>query len=142
MDSTKLQQIVSSEAEASIHIDLNGIHPKVSKKSAGGTTLKTCAKVLAFDFGCLAASLCGLGHLPRLWMHDSPRSADTEDQLYHSVMKVSHWLESFYEDKPIPFRQIWTTTSAPPELLDNNTYVRERLSARTPEGRLLEVELQ
>lgn len=132
-----IQQIVSSEAQASIRVDMTGIHPVVSKKSAGGTTLKSCAKVLAFDFGCLAASLCGLGHLPRLWMHDSPRSADTEDQLYHAEMLVSHWLESFYENSSIPFQQIWTTTSAPPQKLDNDTYVRDRLSARTPDGKLL-----
>ena len=132
-----IQQIVSADTEAAIRVDMTGVHPDIGKKSSSGATLKTCAQVLAFDFGCLAASLCGLGFMPRLWMHDSPRSADTEDQLYHSVMMVSHWLESFYEGRSIPFQQIWTTTSAPPKKLDNDTYVRDRLSARTQDGKLL-----
>jgi len=132
-----VRQILSDEAIAHVRVDNNGIMPIIDNKSPGGTTLKTCSKVLGFDFACLAASLCGLGFLPRLWMHDSPRSADTEDQLYHTVMEVSLWLENFYENKPIPFQQIWTTTSAPPKKLDNDTYVRARLSARSPEGKLL-----
>jgi hypothetical protein len=132
-----LRAIVSSEAEGEIIIDGNGIRPNMTKQSSSGTTLRTCARVLAFDMGCLTAAVCGVGHLPRLWMHDSPRAADTEEPLYQRLLATAGLLEAAFGDKEPTFQHIWTTTSPPPKGLDDEPYVRLRLHGRQPEGKLL-----
>ena len=129
-----VRMIISPNAQGSVVVDGNGIRPIVRNASSQGTTLQTCGRVLAYDLACLAASITGVGYLPRLWMHDSPRAADTEDALYHRLMDVAGWLENaFGEDLPT-FQHIWTTTSLPPEHLDCEPYVRLRLNGRGDNG--------
>lgn len=132
-----LRIVISPEAEGQIIIDGNGIYPKVTHVSSSGTTLKTCAHVLSYDFACLLASICGIGHLPRIWMHDSPRAADTEDVLYHRLMSVVDRFEEMSTNDMPTFQHIWTTTSTPPDKLNKEPYVRLRLNGREDSGKLL-----
>ena len=132
-----LRIVVSPDADGEVVIDGNGIRPKVTHVSSSGTTLKTCAHVLSYDFACLMASICGVGYLPRIWMHDSPRAADTEDSLYYRLMSVCCELEKMFGKNQPGFQYIWSTTSMPPEDLNNDTFVRLRLNGRTDLGKLL-----
>lgn len=75
--------------------------------------------------------------MPRFWIHDSPRAADTEDHLYHAIMEIVADFEKLTEPNEPIFQHIWTTTTPPPKKLDNDTYVRDRLHARSSEGKLL-----
>lgn len=97
----------------------------------------------AYDLLRLAASIKGVGFLPRLWMHDSPRAADTKDALYHKIMSVAAWLEHAFDGDAPTFQHIWTTASHPPEGLNSEPFVRLRLSGRDNDGsgRLLRREL-
>lgn len=131
------QAILSQDVDGKVVVDGNGVHPRIEGASSSGTTLKMCTRVLGFDLACLKASICGIGHLPRIWMHDSPRAADTEDALYHRLMQIVGDLEAQFGDAPLPFQHIWTTTSTPPETLNKEPYVRLRLHAREDAGRLL-----
>lgn len=88
----------------------------------------------AYDLLRLAASIKGVGFLPRLWMYDSPRAADTEDALYHKIMGVAAWLEHAFDGNPPTFQHIWTTTSPPPDDLNCEPFVRLRLSGRDDDG--------
>ena len=91
-----------------------------------------------FDLACLAASLCGVGHLPRFWIHDSPRQADSEEQLYYSVLRlISDFEASYPKGKRPAFQYILTTTSAPPAEVNRPPFVRMRLHARAGSGKLL-----
>lgn len=132
-----VRAILSQNVEGKIIVDGNGVRPEVTGASSSGTTLKMCTHVLAFDFACLKASLCGVGHLPRIWMHDSPRAADTEDTLYHRLMQIIANLEAEFGDTPPTFQHIWTTTSTPPEILNKEPFICLRLHARNDDGRLL-----
>jgi len=131
------QAILSQDVDGKVVIDGNGVHPRIEGASSSGTTLKMCTRVLGFDLACLKASICGIGHLPRIWMHDSPRAADTEDTLYHRLMQIVGDLEAEFKDTPPTFQHIWTTTSTPPENLNDAPYVCLRLHARDDAGRLL-----
>lgn len=132
-----VRAILSQEVDGRIIVDGNGVRPEVTGASSSGTTLKMCTHVLAYDFACLKASLSGVGHLPRIWMHDSPRAADTEDILYHRLMQIIADLEAEFGDTPPTFQHIWTTTSTPPEKLNKEPFVCLRLHAREETGKLL-----
>lgn len=84
----------------------------------------------------LKAGNCGDGHLPRIWMHDSPRTADTEDTLYHRLMQIVADLEAQFGEAPPTFQHIWTTTSTPPDNLNKEPFVCLRLHAHEETGRL------
>jgi len=137
-----VKEIISSDAEGKIVVDGNGIHPEIANASTSGTTLKICSRVLGFDLGCLLASICGAGNLPRLWMHDSPRAADTEDVMYHKLMHIVSSLEELFGDIEPTFQHIWTTTSMPPNDLNRDPFIRLRLHARSDEGKLLKRSLR
>ena len=129
--------ILSQDVDGKVIVDGNGVHPRIEGASSSGTTLKMCTTVLGYDLACLKASICGIGNLPRLWMHDSPRAADTEDTLYHRLMRIVGDLEAEFGDAPPTFQHIWTTTSTPPDNLNQEPFVCLRLHARDNEGRLL-----
>lgn len=134
-----VHEMISPDADAAITIGARGLQPNISNASTSGTTLKTCARVLAYDFACLVASLTGMGNLPRFWIHDIPRAADTEDTLYHRIMHIAATLESQFEEPEPAYQPIWTTTTQPPNDLCgvDQPYVRHRLHARSEDGLLL-----
>jgi len=134
-----LKRTISPNAEGRIEVDGDGLRPESNAAVAdSGTTLREYADVLSFDLACLAAAICGTGHLPRLWIHDSPRQADSEEQLYFSVLGLISEFENAYHDGRRPaFQYILTTTSPPPAELNRSPFVRARLHARSGEGKLL-----
>lgn len=134
-----LKRIISPQAEGTIEVDGDGMRPKSNDAVAdSGTTLREYADVLGFDLSCLAASVCGVGHLPRFWIHDSPRQADSEEQLYHSILRFLAELEAAYPPGRRPsFQYILTTTSAPAPEVNRAPFLRLRLHARTESGKLL-----
>ena len=136
---TVLKRIISPAAEGSIEIDGDGIRPISNEAVAdSGTTLREYADVLSFDLSCLAASVCGVGQLPRLWIHDSPRQADSEEELYHSILRFVADLEAKFPSGRKPsFQYILTTTSVPAPEVNRPPYTRCRLHAREEAGRLL-----
>ncbi|MBT3202503.1 MAG: hypothetical protein HN350_21600 [Phycisphaerales bacterium] len=134
-----LKRTISPNAEGEIAVDGDGLRPESNEIVAdSGTTLREYADVLSFDLACLAAAICGIGHLPRLWIHDSPRQADSEEQLYFSVLGLVSDLERAYQDGKRPaFQYILTTTSPPPDALNRPPFVRARFHARSGDGKLL-----
>ncbi len=134
-----LKSVITPNAEGQIEIDGNGIRPQPNEVVANtGSAIRSYANVLSYDLACLTASICGIGHLPRLWMHDSPRQSDSEEELYYAVMRFVENLEKGYPRGRRPaFQYILTTTSLPPLGLNCSPYVRLRLNARTAQGKLL-----
>ena len=93
--------------------------------------------VLGFDFACLIGYVTGIGHLPGLFIHDSPREADMEDALYHRLFDLAANLEALFGDAEASFQYIMTTTTLPPDPLNREPFVRLRLDAREEDGLLL-----
>lgn len=133
-----LKALLGAEAGGSIEMDARGIQPRPSAAvAASGEALGTSATVLGFDVACLIASVCGVGSFPRLLMHDSPREADMEEQMYHRLFELVADLEEAFGDQPPSFQYIVTTTTPPPKRLAGPPYVRLELDARQDEGLLL-----
>ncbi len=99
----------------------------------------TSATVLGFDIACLIASISGIGYLPRLLIHDSPREADMEEPMYHALFRLVAELEASSEGREASFQYIVTTTTQPPEELACMPFLRLKLDARRVEDLLLGV---
>jgi hypothetical protein len=77
--------------------------------------------------------------LPAFLIHDSPREADLDGQLYAGLFKLVHQWE---EAAGTPcFQYIITTTTAPPPELQGDSYVRLRMSSTPAEQRLFAMDI-
>jgi len=134
-----LKQAIDPDAEGEIVIDANSIRPQPNAAVAdSGTTLRTYADILSFDLACLTAAVCGIGNMPRLWIHDSPRQADSEDELYHSILRFVWDIEKCFDSsRSVNFQYILTTTSQPPSEINSRPFVRLRLHGRNDSGKLM-----
>ena len=138
--STVLNDVFGVKGGGKFRLNGFGLEPEVDPKLApGGAALSAMAEVLAFDLTCMAASIEGLGSHPRFLIHDSPRSSDIEEPLFHKLFRVVSGWESFFPKDCASFQYIITTTTPPPADLVNaeNTPVRLTLSARRDDERLL-----
>lgn len=139
-----LAKIFGANASGAIQVDGNGLRPVPDKSLApAGAALSVMTTVLAFDIACLAASFCGLGHHPRLLMHDSPREGDMEGPLFRRLFEVIHELEQLFpSSNDVSFQYIVTTTSEPPSHLiePGSPYIVLTLDATQDEGRLMKLQ--
>ncbi len=137
-----LSSVLGHPTEARIELTAQGIYPRpADSEGARGEAIGTSTTVLGFDLACLAASICGIGHHPRILIHDSPREADMEEPMYHRLFRLVRHLEILFGDRDLSFQYIATTTTPPPrELADANApFVRLTLDARDDAQRLLGV---
>lgn len=124
-----------------IKLDGNGL--KVDAEFSGRGEVSTAAldslKIVAFDLAALHMAVEEKADLPALLVHDSPREADLDGQLYERLFDlVRQWEEA----RPTPcFQYIITTTTAPPSALRNNHYVRLEMSSTPAESRLFGMDL-
>lgn len=132
-----LGRAVSGRAEVSggevdLHIAEHG-----EREGAAMETLK----VLAFDLGALALAVDGHGHFPGLLIHDGPREADMDENIYERLFLYAEEMERRSPGEP-GFQYIVTTTAPPPARLQSAPWLlAPRLDASVPEGRLLGVDL-
>lgn len=133
-----LRTLIGPEVGGEVTLEARGIIPRPSGNvAASGQALSTSAMVHGFDFACLIGYITGMGSLPGLMLHDSPREADMEDALYHRVFDLAAHLEAVFAGAEPSFQYIVATTTPPPEELDRDPYVRLRLDAREDKGLLL-----
>ncbi len=133
-----LKTLISPDAGGKVILEARGIIPQPNGSvAASGQALSTSAMVLGFDFACLIGYVTGIGHLPGLFIHDSPREADMEDALYHRLFDLAANLEALFGDAEASFQYIMTTTTLPPDPLNREPFVRLRLDAREEDGLLL-----
>lgn len=135
-----LKQVFGKEANGRISVDGNGLHPAPDNRLApNGAALSIMTTVLAFDISIIAASIAGIGHHPRLLIHDSPCEGDMEKPLFHQLFHVARNLELLFGDKEPSFQYIITTTTPPPaELADEaGPFVCLTLDARIDVDHLL-----
>jgi len=133
-----LKTLISPDAGGEVILEARGVIPRPNGSvAASGQALSTSAMVLGFDFACLIGYITGIGHLPGLFLHDSPREADMEDALYHRLFDLAAHLEAAFAGAEPSFQYIVATTTPPPGELDREPYVRLRLDAREENSLLL-----
>lgn len=127
--------------EGTVKLDGNGL--KVDAQFAGRGEVSTAAldslKIVAFDLAALHLAVEEKADLPAFLMHDSPREADLDGQLYERLFSLLHKWETS-SGTPC-FQYIITTTTAPPRELQSETHVRLKMSSTPPEMRLFKMDL-
>ncbi|TCA12125.1 hypothetical protein [Rhizobium leguminosarum] len=127
--------------EGTVKLDGNGL--KVDAQFAGRGEVSTAAldslKIVAFDLAALHMAIEEKADLPAFLVHDSPREADLDGQLYERLFSLLYqWEESV--ETPC-FQYIVTTTTAPPLNLQTDRHVRLRMSSTPAEMRLFGMDL-
>ena len=124
-----------------VKLDGNGL--KVDAEFSGRGEVSTAAldslKIVAFDLAAMHMAVEEKADLPAFLIHDSPREADLDGQLYAGLFELVHQWEQATE---IPcFQYIVTTTTAPPPELQGDRYVRLRMSSTPAEQRLFAMDI-
>lgn len=124
-------------------VKLDGHGLKVDAEFSGRGEVSTAAldslKIVAFDLAALHMAVEEKADLPAFLVHDSPREADLDGQLYAGLFKlVQQWEEA--AGTPC-FQYIVTTTTAPPPELQGDSYVRLRMSSTPAEQRLFAMDI-
>ncbi len=94
---------------------------------------------LGFDLAVLQAAVAGQGHHPRFLIHDSPREADMDANLYRRVFTYMQALEP--EDSEANFQYIISTTEAPAKTFCQEPWLRLLLDASKGKERLFRMDL-
>nr|WP_312351921.1 DUF2326 domain-containing protein [Brucella intermedia] len=123
-------------------IKLDGHGLKVDAEFAGRGEVSTAAldslKIVAFDLAALHMAIEEKADLPAFLIHDSPREADLDGQLYAGLFKLVHQ----WEEAETPcFQYIVTTTTAPPPELQDERYVRLQMSSTPADMRLFAMDI-
>lgn len=134
------QQLVASlmpkGCSGKIHLDGNGLHTDILLER--GVGLSTAAvesfKIVAFDLAAMILSVNGKARMPSLLIHDSPREADLDADIYSNLFDFVLALED--KAAPPPFQYIITTTTAPSQRARRHDAKRLELSSTPAEARL------
>ncbi|WP_192384283.1 hypothetical protein [Mesorhizobium silamurunense] len=122
--------------EGTVKLDGHGL--KVDAQFAGRGEVSTAAldslKIVAFDLAALHMAVEEEADLPAFLVHDSPREADLDGQLYERLFGLLHQWEKSVETPC--FQYIVTTTTAPPQELQTDRHVRLQMSSTPAEMRL------
>ena len=133
-------ELLGKEPDQSIKIEVNRLAVFAdSSQPSLGEGMATSA-TMSLDLACLRASLTNMGHHPRFLIHDSPRGGDLEPHLYANLFEFAVNLEAIVNGEP-PFQYIITTTTPPPRVASNKTYIRETLHSLTDDGLLLKTQI-
>lgn len=124
-------------------VKLDGDGLKVDAEFSGRGEVSTAAldslKIVAFDLAALYMAIEEKADLPAFLIHDSPREADLDGQLYAGLFELVHRWE---KTAGIPcFQYIVTTTTAPPPELQSDRFVRLRMSSTPAEQRLFTMDI-
>lgn len=132
-----LKALMANVMQGRIEIDMRGLRLELDgRESTPGEALAS-ETALSLDLACLSASICGLGHLPRFIIHDSPREADLESHIYARLFEFILELERSFQGQPPSFQYIITTTTPPPNDFRAAPYLRLTLDRRHSDGLLL-----
>lgn len=137
---TIFKQLVASlmprGCSGKMRLDGNGLHPEILLDR--GVGLSTAAvesfKIVAFDLAAMILAVNGKARMPSLLIHDSPREADLDAEIYSNLFDFVLSLEG--KASPPPFQYIITTTTAPSQQARAHEAMRLQLSSTPPEARL------
>ncbi len=108
------QAILGDDVRGSIRFRGRQIRPTlilgIDLTSAALETLK----IVCFDLAALVGGVEGRGPHPRFLLHDGPREADMDAELYQRIFLLVAELEATFGEHPLNFQYIVTTTEPPP----------------------------
>ena len=104
--------------------------------AAGGETYKALTVPIA-DLAALLRGIAGHSIHPGFLIHDCPREADMNADLYRRIFEVAKSLEDAHGGSDhAAFQYIITTTTPPPESLATDPWMRQTLDGESADGLL------
>ena len=132
-------EIVGPNAGGKVTLDGNGLKLSVELGGDRSTAAIDSLKVIAFDLAVMCMSIEGDTRLPAFLIHDSPREADLGLSVYHRLFHLVRNLEST-GSQPL-FQYIVTTTTRPPDGLQEKPWLCESLGGSPAGVRLMRCDL-
>jgi hypothetical protein len=132
-------EIVGPNAGGKVTLDGNGLKLSVELGGDRSTAAIDSLKVIAFDLAVMCMSIEGDTRLPAFLIHDSPREADLGLSVYHRLFHLVRNLESA-GSQPL-FQYIVTTTTRPPDGLQEKPWLCESLGGSPAAMRLMRCDL-
>lgn len=141
---TIFQQLVASlmpqGCSGQIRLDGDGLHTDILLDR--GVGLSTAAvesfKIVVFDLAAMLLSVNGKANMPSFLIHDSPREADLDADIYSNLFDFVLSLEE--KASPPPFQYFVTTTTAPSDQAHAHEAMRLELSSTPPKKRLFTID--
>lgn len=124
------------ERGATYRLKIDGAGLQIVKTNGGksfGEATKS-ALVLALDWTACLESVAGRGFFPRFFIHDSPREADRDLKAYRRLFELAKEMEDAFDGAEPSFQYIVSTTTAPPQELGQEPFLRCELRAEAEEG--------
>ena len=129
------------DMDGTIELDGNGL--KVDAYFSGRSDVSTAAleslKIVAFDLSAMHRASEGKADLPAFLLHDSPREADLDSALYAAIFDLAAEWET--DSAHCSFQYIVTTTTAPPDHLQGDDFVKLKMSSTPASDRLFRTDL-
>lgn len=129
-----IQRVLGKEASGRVWLDGHGLHAEIDQHSVALNSLR----VVLFDLAVMLCAAEAKAFLPALLLHDSPREGDLDPSTYRRIFRAVHALAS--DPDHAPFQYIITTTSSPPEDMQQ-TYLRLTLASLPATERFYGVDL-
>lgn len=134
-----IQVLIGETAKGTIRLTGNGLELKMQMGGERSTAAIESLKILAFDLTALCLGMEQGATLPTFLLHDSPREADLDIDLYHRLFTFVKSLEQ--ENDSSLFQYIVTTTTPPPNDLQDVPWTRLKLKGAPADERLLRCDL-
>lgn len=134
-----IREMVGANAGGKVTLDGNGLKLSVELGGDRSTAAIDSLKVIAFDLAVMCMSIQGDTRLPAFLIHDSPREADLGLSVYHRLFHLVRNLERA-GSQPL-FQYIVTTTTRPPDGLQEKPWLCESLGGSPAAMRLMRCDL-
>lgn len=128
-----VQELLSHEAFGGLDIHDEDRPFRLSLR--GGEAYRVL-EILVGDLVCLLDSSHPASAFPSLLIHDCPREADMGPRPYRDFLHLIERIEREAYGDAVPFQYIVTTTTPPPESLQEEPYLRLTLDPSQDEGLL------
>jgi hypothetical protein len=138
-----VRAVMGPQVKAEATINEKGLTLRVQRHAElQGSALATI-RVLAFDLAALVQSIEGEGVHPRFLIHDGPREADLSRVIYERFFLYAERMEEESSaNGELPFQYILTTTTPPPEHMQNGSdWMRMTLNAAVTKERFFREDL-
>ena len=138
-----VRAVMGPQVKADAAVTEKGLTLRVQRNAElHGSALATI-RVLAFDLAAMVQSIEANGVHPRFLIHDGPREADLSRVIYERFFLYAERMEEESSaDGELPFQYILTTTTPPPEHMQNGSdWMRMTLNAAITHDRFFRQDL-
>jgi hypothetical protein len=130
--------IVDDEVQGAIRFAGRKVEPTLTHEIDLTSAALVTLKIICFDLAAMISGVEGHGAHPRFLVHDGPREADMDREIYQRIFELAQELENAFRDRPASFQYIITTTEPPPTSMQKSPWlINPVLDASHPSGKLL-----